>query len=89
MHKRAKLQAAALIPLAMACAACGPQRLRVALPPAELAVCADEPLAPDLPADQAERDKQVLGYILGLRSAWGDCRAKVDGLKAWRDRAGQ
>jgi hypothetical protein len=29
----------------------------------------------------------TLDYVLGLRAAWGDCRAKVDGIKAWRDRA--
>jgi hypothetical protein len=34
---------------------------------------------------QSERDDMTLDYILGLRSAWGDCRAKVDGLRAWRE----
>lgn len=86
MNKRVTLRTAALILLATACAACGPQRLRVALPPAELAICADEPLAPDLPADQTERDRLTLDYILGLRSAWGDCKSKVDGLRAWMER---
>lgn len=28
----------------------------------------------------------TLGYILDLRSAWGDCRAKVDGIRAWREK---
>jgi len=26
----------------------------------------------------------TLDYILSFRSAWGDCRAKIDGLRAWR-----
>jgi len=74
--------------------ACGAERPRLTLPPADLAACAGEPQAPDLPARdgseavQRSRDVLTLDYILSLRSAWGDCRAKVDGLKAWRDRAG-
>jgi len=74
----------------MACAACGPKPVRIALPPADLATCADEPQAPDLPArdQQDTRDRLTLDYILDLRAAWGDCRAKVDGIKAWRERAG-
>lgn len=61
------------------------------LPPAELATCADEPRAPNLPGkdQQVERDRLTLEYILGLRAAWGDCRAKVDGLKAWQETAGE
>ena len=78
-----------------ALAGCATDRVRLALPPAELATCADEPQAPSLPsrdgtdATQLTRDTQTLGYILGLRGAWGDCRAKVDGLKAWRETAGR
>ena len=73
--------------------ACGPKEVPVfTLPPAELAVCADEPNAPDLPPLSAEnqriRDEMVLEYILDLRSAYGDCAAKVMGLKVWRDTAG-
>lgn len=85
---RAKLQLLALIPLAMACAACGPKAMRIAPLPADLTTCANEPTAPDLPGadQQAERDRLTLEYILGLRSAWGDCRAKVDGARAWNDR---
>lgn len=70
------------------------------LPPAELAVCKDEPVPPALPEQdwttlerariiQRSRDELTLDYILGLRSAWGDCRAQVDGLAAWRERAGE
>lgn len=79
----------------MACGACGKERVRLVLPPADLATCAAEPLAPDLPArdgseaEQLERDRTTLGFILDLRSAYGDCAAKVAGLKAWRETAGQ
>jgi hypothetical protein len=87
---RAKLQVLALTLSAMALGACGPRPVRIALPPADLTTCADEPVAPDLPGRDAqdERDRLTLDYVLGLRAAWGDCRAKVDGIKAWRDRAG-
>lgn len=74
----------AAIPLVMLCAACATNEPpRLILPPAELAQCADEPLAPDLPLVQPERDMLLLDYILALRSAWGDCKAKVDGLRVW------
>lgn len=104
---RAKLLTLATIPLLMACAACG-EKIRIALPPAELETCADEAEAPDLPAmpwadalkaltgadalailkpiAQA-RDAATLDYVLAQRSAYGDCRSKVDGLKAWRETA--
>jgi hypothetical protein len=84
----ARVRLAATIPLALACVACAPKPV-LTLPPADLAVCADEPLAPDLPGreQQAQRDSLTLAYILALRSAWGDCRAKVDGLRAWRESA--
>lgn len=79
----------------MACAACGTERPRISLPPADLATCAGEPQAPDLPrADgsvdiQRLRDLLTLNYVLALRGAWGDCASKVDGLRAWRDSAGR
>lgn len=87
----AQLRLLAMIPLAMACAACGPQRPVLVLPPADLTSCADEPTAPDLPGRDAQdtRDRLTLDYLLALRSAWGDCRAKVDGLRAWRETAGR
>ena len=83
----------------LALTACGPKPVRLALPPAELARCADEPLAPDLPAVdwssaelarpvQQARDAMMLAWALDMRSAWGDCKARVDGLKAWRETAG-
>ena len=34
---------------------------------------------------QAERDRETFEYILAERSAGGDCRAKVKGIKAWAD----
>lgn len=62
--------------------------MRLSPLPIELTTCADEPAAPDLPvvvspADQVARDLLMLDYVLALRSAWGDCHAKVDGAKAW------
>lgn len=73
----------------MLCAACGEKPV-LTLPPLELTTCADEPVAPDLPAPemQAERDRLMLDYSLGLRAAWGDCKAKVEGLRTWREEAG-
>ena len=76
----------------MGLAACGPVKVRSVPVPAELTSCADEPAAPELPlrdgtaAVQIKRDMATLDYILGLRSAWGDCRAKVDGVRAWNAR---
>lgn len=95
MMKHVKLRTAAPILLLLGCAACGTERPTIVLPAAELAVCADEPAAPDLPAVdwssvetarpvQRARDTAMLDYVLALRSAWGDCRADVDGLAAWR-----
>ncbi|WP_408586475.1 hypothetical protein [Novosphingobium sp.] len=80
-----KLRLALTIPLAMACAACGQERVGTIKPPADLLACADEPEAPDLPGrdQQAQRDRLTLDYILSLRSAWGDCHSKVAGLSAW------
>lgn len=68
-------------------AACGHERPVKMLPPADLLTCADEPAAPDLPGreEQARRDVLTLDYILGLRSAWGDCAAKVSGVRAWSE----
>lgn len=68
--------------------ACGDVQPVLILPPAELTTCADEPAAPDLPEPGIERDKIVLEYILSWRSAHGDCKAKVNGLKAWTEAAG-
>jgi hypothetical protein len=67
--------------------ACEPKRIEIVKPPVHLTECADEPVAPALPGreQQAERDRLTLEYILGLRSAWGDCRSKVDGLRAWSE----
>lgn len=88
MMKRGRLQLAAMILLPLLLSACGPQRPVLVLPPADLATCADEPLAPSIGGlGQTERDALTLDYILGLRSAWGDCRAKVDGLRVWRETA--
>ena len=79
-----------MIALALLLTACGEKPVLV-LPPANLASCADEPLAPELPSReyQNERDNLTLEYILALRSAWGDCKSKTEGLRAWMDVAGE
>ena len=61
------------------------------LPPASLTECSAEPLAPELPSReyQNERDNLTLAYVLALRSAWGDCKSKTEGLRAWMDAAGE
>lgn len=80
----------------IALSACGNERVRIAPVPVELTTCAGEPVAPELPvqdwssieaakAVQAIRDSKVFDFILAMRSAWGDCRAKVDGTKAWNE----
>ena len=75
----------------MALTACTTERPRIARPPADLTVCAAEPASPDLPAKdgtdavQLVRDRMVLDYVLAMRSAWGDCAAKVAGIKAWSE----
>ena len=72
--------------------ACGQKEVPVLiLPPAELSECADMPESPNIPSrdgtdeTQRVRDQLTLDHILNLRTAYGSCRSKVDGLKAWRD----
>lgn len=87
------MKRATLILAPLALAACTKPAPVLILPPAELAVCKDEPEPPALPARDGSpatdmaRDLAMLDYVLGLRSAWGDCRAKVGGLATWRDEA--
>lgn len=80
---------ALMILLSGALTGCGNERVRITPAPVELTTCADEPAAPDLPAQTPEtqraRDTMTLDYILALRSAWGDCFAKVAGVKAWNE----
>ena len=91
----AKLRLALMIPLATVCAACE-TRVETLKPPADLLHCAGEATPPDLaPVPwslgnlteiqrvQAERDRQTFEYILAERSAGGDCRGKLKGVKAW------
>lgn len=80
---------ALLAPLALA--ACQQPRPVLILPPADLATCAAEPVAPAIPGkdQQAERDRLVFEYLLALRSAGADCRAKVNGLATWMKEAGE
>ena len=91
MTKRAGLRLTAMIPFVLALTACGQERPTIALPPVELTTCADEPVAPSLPGrdQQDTRDAMMLDYVLAWRSAWGSCRAAVDGLREWRETAGR
>lgn len=34
---------------------------------------------------QDERDRLTLAYILELITAGGDCRSRVDGVRAWSE----
>lgn len=96
MNVRAKLLTLATIPWVMVLGACEPKRIETVRPPAALTECAVEPVAPDLPRvdwssvetarpTQQQRDLATFGYILALRTAYGDCAADVAGLKAWSD----
>ena len=87
MTKPARLRLAAMILLSPLWTACAPPRVEIVKPPLTLTTCADEPIPPELPGrDQLDaRDRLVLEYILSLRSAGADCRAKVIGVKAWSD----
>ena len=75
----------------LALSACGTDRPVAALPPVELMTCAGEPAAPNLPerdgteAVQTARDLIMLDAYLALRSAWGDCAAKLAGVREWRE----
>lgn len=82
---RAKPLLIAMTPFVLALTGCGQERPALAKPPADLLRCADEPVAPALPGreEQAKRDAMTLDYVLALRSAWGDCFAKVAGVRAW------
>lgn len=77
----------ALVVFASALSACSQERVQIVRPPVSLTQCDDEPTPPELPdrTQQLERDRLVLEYILSLRDAWGDCSAKVDGIRAWSD----
>ena len=87
---RVTLLKIAMIPCALSLTACGEKPV-LTLPPPQLSECAPEPQAPLLPGMdmQAERDSLMIDYIAALRTAGGDCRAKVDGLKAWMETAGK
>ena len=88
---RVKLLLAPMILSALALTGCGQARVETVKPPADLMTCADEPVAPALPGreEQARRDAMTLDYILSLRAAWGDCAAKVEGVRAWAGALGK
>lgn len=91
MTKRNARLIAATILSSLALTACAGERPVLVLPPADLATCKPEPTAPaladQLPETQRDRDETTLNYILALRAAGGDCRAKVKGLNAWIEEA--
>jgi len=85
-----------MIPLLLLSAGCG-EKVRIEPLPVTLQSCADEPVAPNLAAvdwtslaaareGQKVRDLQMVDYVLAWRSAWGDCKAKVAGGKAWSEK---
>lgn len=88
------LRSTSWVALCLSLTACGEPKPLLILPPADLVTCADEPAAPSLPerdgteATQTARDLLMLDGYLAMRSAWGDCRSKVEGLRAWRETAG-
>lgn len=84
-HQIRLMIAAAVLAVTNGCT----ERVRIATPPAELLTCADEPAAPQLPArdgtdaTQLARDVAMLNGYLALRTAYGSCRAAVEGVAAW------
>lgn len=94
MQKLAMLRLAVTILCVAGLTACGQDRPRLAPVPVDLTTCAPEPEAPSLPAQdwtsiaaaqavQMVRDALTLDYALNLRSAYGSCKSKVDGVAAW------
>lgn len=75
----------------MGLTACGEPVPVVLTPPPHLLECADEPPPPELPErdgtkeTQDRRDTLMLDGYLRLRSAYGDCKADVKGVKVWAD----
>ena len=97
--KRSLLASPVLL-LTLTAGTCGDDRPVTVLPPADLAICAEEGDAPALPAQdwtasldtirsiQLDRDLMIRDYIFDLRLTGGDCRAKVKGLATWRKKNG-
>ena len=75
----------------IALSACTQKPVRIAVPPAQYLTCAPLPPAPDLPErdgtaeTQNRRDLLMLDGYLSLRSAYGSCKASVDGVRAWAE----
>ncbi|MBB3862211.1 hypothetical protein GGQ88_003509 [Novosphingobium hassiacum] len=40
------------------------------------------------PCPARRTDAMMLDYVLRMRDAWGDCRAKLAGVRAWADALG-
>lgn len=82
----------------LAASACTPQT-RLATPPPERLVCADEPQPPDLPPVdwasvetarpvQLQRDITIFDYVLAFRTALGDCKGNLAYVAAWAREVG-
>lgn len=97
MPMPAMLRTAATILCALVSTGCASTATVRPVPlPAELTACADEPAVPELPQVdwsslpaarplQLARDRLTLDFVLALRRAGADCRARVAGAKAWND----
>lgn len=93
MNRHGRLRLTLTIPLLLVLTACGDKvHVKATKPPVELLTCADEPIAPQLPARDGTpetdktRDMLTLAYVLAWRAAWGSCRSSVEGVTAWADR---
>lgn len=85
-NARRKLLAIPMMALPLLLTSCGDKLpVKATKPPPSLLTCAAEPSAPQLPAPGIERDRLVLGYVLALRAAYGDCAANLAGVRAWAD----
>ena len=58
-----------------------PVAVRIAVPPAERFVCAEEPRVP-----VEANDAAVAGFIADLASAGQSCRGRLAWLREWREK---
>ena len=72
--------------LVLSLTACGDREpVKATKPPPELLTCAGQPVAPVLPPPGIERDRIVSEWVLAYHAAWGDCSAKLQGIRAWSE----
>lgn len=72
----------AILPLALALAACADPAVRVVQPAPERLQCAAEPAVPGIEGEPVT-DAQDSAYKRDLRAAWFDCHSAVDWLRDW------